>query len=186
MTLQGVELLKMRLIRFGIISHPQGDNLYEDKRWRCCLCCHVRTGTIALGVWHLVSLNLKVICMGINCSNCSDQALHMLTLAAIAVVVLHPQAINPNPNQRGKSGVAMIENDIDLDLLAALPTPLSAGINEEPQALPMSDIVSNQAQQAPKPTSDSPSKLLYGSFVYKDWFGEQQAPENTVTYRKSK
>lgn len=164
MTLQGVELLKMRLIRFGIISHPQGDNLYEDKRWRCCLCCHVRTGTIALGVWHL--------------------ALHMLTLAAIAVVVLHPQAINPNPNQRGKSGVAMIENDIDLDLLAALPTPLSAGINEEPQALPMSDIVSNQAQQAPKPTSDSPSKLLYGSFVYKDWFGEQQAPENTVTYQE--
>lgn len=106
----------------------------------------------------------------------------MLTLAAIAVLVLHPQAINPNPSQRGKNGVSLIESDLDLDMLAALPTPLSAGINEEPQALPISDVVSNQAP-VPKPTSDSPSKLLYGSFVYKDWLGEHQAPEHNITYR---
>lgn len=26
----------------------------RKNEWRCLLCCHVRTGTIFLGVWHLV------------------------------------------------------------------------------------------------------------------------------------
>lgn len=42
--------------------------------WRCCFCCHVRTGTIALGIWHLL--------------------LHVMALSMIAVVLRHPEAMD--------------------------------------------------------------------------------------------
>lgn len=109
----------------------------------------------------------------------------MLSLAAIAVLVLHPQAINPKSSLRNGNGIPLSDNDLDQDLLAILPTPLSAEIHEEPQALPMSEI-SPGSSQGVRPSSDSSSKLLYGSFVYKDWFGEHSSPERHVTYRKNK
>lgn len=28
--------------------------VHRKHEWRCLLCCHVRTGTIFLGLWHLV------------------------------------------------------------------------------------------------------------------------------------
>lgn len=104
----------------------------------------------------------------------------MLSLAAIAVLVLHPQTIN---QKSGRNGMTFSDNDIDQDLLAILPTPLSAEIHEEPQALPISEITTGTVQ-ASKPNPDSSSKLLYGSFVYKDWFGEHPPPDRHVTYRK--
>lgn len=52
----------MRL-KFG---HRQND-------WKCCFCCHVRTGTIVLGIWHLM--------------------LHVLALSVIAVVLRHPDLV---------------------------------------------------------------------------------------------
>lgn len=149
--------------KFGNFGRLRGaGSLYEEKRWRCCLCCHVRTGTIFLGVWHL--------------------ALHMLSLAAIAVLVLHPQTINQKSGPRNGNGISFAENDIDQDLLAILPTPLSAEIHEEPQALPLSETITGSVQNA-KPNTDSSSKLLYGSFVYKDWFGEHPPPDRHVTYQ---
>ncbi|GLH03407.1 Lysosomal-associated transmembrane protein 4B [Gryllus bimaculatus] len=39
--------------------------------WRCCFCCHVRTGTIVLGIWHLL--------------------LHVMALSVIAVMLRHPE-----------------------------------------------------------------------------------------------
>lgn len=149
--------------KFGNFGRLRGGgSLYEDKRWKCCLCCHVRTGTIFLGVWHL--------------------ALHMLSLAAIAVLVLHPQTVNQKSGGRNGNGMTFSENDIDQDLLAILPTPLSAEIHEEPQALPISEITTGSVH-ASKPNPDSSSKLLYGSFVYKDWFGEHPPPDRHVTYQ---
>lgn len=101
-------------IKFGSFGRPRDENLYErdDKRWRCCLCCHVRTGTILLGVWHL--------------------ALHMLSLAAIAVLVLHPQVINQ------KSGIRIGGSYVnsDQDFLSILPTPLSAEITKNLKPFP--------------------------------------------------
>lgn len=47
---------------------------YRNEDWRCASCCHVRTGTILLGIWHLV--------------------LHILALAIISVVLIHPELVN--------------------------------------------------------------------------------------------
>lgn len=106
----------------------------------------------------------------------------MLSLAAIAVLVLHPQAINQKPALRNGNGISFAEGEIDQDLLAVLPTPLSAEIHEEPQALPLSETGTGPVHSS-KP--DSSSRLLYGSFVYKDWFGEHPPPDQHVTYRNN-
>ena len=106
----------------------------------------------------------------------------MQSLAAIAVLVLHPQTINQKAGPRNGNEISFAESDIDQDLLAILPTPLSAEIHEEPQALPLSETITGSVQNA-KPNTDSSSKLLYGSFVYKDWFGEHPPPDRHVTYR---
>ncbi|PSN39580.1 hypothetical protein C0J52_21878 [Blattella germanica] len=42
--------------------------------WKCCFCCHVRTGTIFLGIWHLM--------------------LQVLALSLIAVVFRHPEMVD--------------------------------------------------------------------------------------------
>jgi lysosomal-associated transmembrane protein len=43
----------------------------DPNMYKCCLCCHVRTGTIFLGIFHLL--------------------VHFLLLSLFAVVVLHPE-----------------------------------------------------------------------------------------------
>lgn len=50
----------------------------NQNAYRCCLCCHVRTGTILLGLWHL--------------------AMHMIVLSVFAVMMIHPDVLM-KPNQ---------------------------------------------------------------------------------------
>ncbi len=95
-------------------------------------------------------------------------------MAAIAILILHPQTTHPKSGLPTGNGVSFVENDVDQDLLAVLPTPLSTEIHQEPQALPVSDLIPESANKPAlnKKNPDSSSKLLYGSIVYKDWFGE--------------
>lgn len=60
------------------ISALIGGGTQNDADWRCCLCCHVRTGTILLGIWHVI--------------------LHLMSLAVIAVVILHPEFVDQLKN----------------------------------------------------------------------------------------
>lgn len=110
--------------------------------------------------------------------------MHLLSLAAIAILVLHPQTTHPKSGLPTGNGVSFVENDVDQDLLAILPTPLSTEIHQEPQALPVSDLTPETAKPAlNKKNPDSSSKLLYGSLVYKDWFGEPgDAADHHISY----
>ncbi|BES95553.1 lysosomal-associated transmembrane protein [Nesidiocoris tenuis] len=51
----------------------------ERENWRCGLCCHVRTATIFLGVWHLM--------------------LHIMKLSVIAVALRHPELMTSRVTQ---------------------------------------------------------------------------------------
>lgn len=49
----------------------KSDHLANHSAFRCCFCCHVRTGTVILGVWHLI--------------------LHVLALAILVSMMLRPE-----------------------------------------------------------------------------------------------
>lgn len=48
-------------------------DLVNHSAFRCCFCCHVRTGTVILGIWHLI--------------------LHVLALAILVSMMLRPELI---------------------------------------------------------------------------------------------
>ncbi|XP_067126230.1 lysosomal-associated transmembrane protein 4A isoform X2 [Centruroides vittatus] len=50
------------------------DKNIPREKFRCCFCCHVRTGTIILGTWHLL--------------------LHILALGLLFGIMFHPEAIS--------------------------------------------------------------------------------------------
>lgn len=50
----------------------------SQDQYRCCLCCHVRTGTVFLGLFHLF--------------------VHILVLSLFAVVLLRPDLVQQQPN----------------------------------------------------------------------------------------
>uniref|UniRef100_A0A0A9YN87 Lysosomal-associated transmembrane protein 4A n=1 Tax=Lygus hesperus TaxID=30085 RepID=A0A0A9YN87_LYGHE len=76
----------------------------EREDWRCGICCHVRTATIFLGVWHLM--------------------LHILTLSIIAVVLKHPELMNTQLTQHPGSPFSIAGTDNTK--LPVVPSPSSA------------------------------------------------------------
>lgn len=34
----------------------------RNSEWRCFFCLHVRTATVLLGIWHLVSVTIIILC----------------------------------------------------------------------------------------------------------------------------
>ncbi|KAL1433676.1 hypothetical protein MTO96_012216 [Rhipicephalus appendiculatus] len=48
-------------------------DLVNHSAFRCCFCCHVRTGTVILGIWHLI--------------------LHVLALAILVSMMLRPELV---------------------------------------------------------------------------------------------
>jgi len=98
----------------------------------------------------------------------------MLSLTAITVIVMHPELVNQKLNIReNRNGISFSSNNHEQDFSALLPTPLSAEIHEEPQAMPISELVNGNPGAIPSNNFDSSSKVMYGSFVFKDWFGEK-------------
>ncbi|XP_075220590.1 lysosomal-associated transmembrane protein 4A isoform X2 [Lycorma delicatula] len=70
--------------------------------WKCCFCCHVRTGTIFLGTWHLM--------------------LQVLALSVLAVMLRHPELMIEDSELMMGPVVASPP---------ALPTPLSSEVDVE-------------------------------------------------------
>ena len=95
----------------------------------------------------------------------------MLSLAAIAVMVLHPPAVDPKLD----GDLIMINGD---DHLAILPTPLSTEVQEEPHALPLSHATES-VNPTPNPDTSDSSQIFYASFVYKDWLADRADPKHS-------
>ncbi|KAG8235267.1 hypothetical protein J437_LFUL014267 [Ladona fulva] len=75
--------------------------------WHCCFCCHVRTGTIFLGIWHLI--------------------LHLMAFSYIALILWKPDVIMDYEYGSDESLVTQLRNKHQLP--PALPTPLSSEVD---------------------------------------------------------
>lgn len=59
-------------------------DLVNHSAFRCCFCCHVRTGTVILGIWHLI--------------------LHVLALAILVSMLLRPELFDKLYGNGASSG----------------------------------------------------------------------------------
>ncbi|XP_050694519.1 lysosomal-associated transmembrane protein 4B-like isoform X2 [Eriocheir sinensis] len=75
--MQGVERLREVRARLEALRK------WSDE-WTCFLCCHVRTGTIVIGIWHML--------------------LHLITLSLIVVMVVNPDTLKQSGNDPRGAG----------------------------------------------------------------------------------
>jgi len=94
--------------------------------WKCCFCCHVRTGTIFFGIWHLM--------------------LHVLALSVLAVVLRHPElmsyerTIGPDPTPLAELELHNEGADIQLTLGQIPERPISIQNNIASRAIYYRDV----------------------------------------------
>lgn len=93
--------------------------LEEDRNaYRCCFCCHVTTGTILLGLWHLV--------------------IQMTVLIMFFVMVMHPELELPSPATGGAFGGPAFGH---LSGHEGVPNPSTATEQSTPQETKMFDSI---------------------------------------------
>ncbi|XP_042230327.1 lysosomal-associated transmembrane protein 4B-like isoform X1 [Homarus americanus] len=97
----------------GRLQEAQGRLEAMRKRhnqWTCFLCCHVRTGTIVIGFWHML--------------------LHLMALSLIAVVVVHPEMLSQTGGTLGGLGsgdeLSVNPQDVQAENCAEMPCSLAA------------------------------------------------------------
>ncbi|KAG0713215.1 Lysosomal-associated transmembrane protein 4A [Chionoecetes opilio] len=74
--MQGVE--RLREVR----GRLEALRKWHDE-WTCFICCHVRTGTIVIGIWHML--------------------LHLITLSLIAIMMSHPDILKESGSGVGRA-----------------------------------------------------------------------------------
>jgi len=67
----------------------------DPNAYRCCLCFHVRTGTVLLGIWHLL--------------------MHILVLSLVGVVLMNPGLLPNTQEQNSSSSANLMYPDVQGD-----------------------------------------------------------------------
>lgn len=113
----------------------------EDKNaYRCCFCCHVTTGTILLGLWHLV--------------------VQMTVVIMFVVMVMHPELELPSPATGGAFVLAPPKKIAEQKTEATTQNP----VHEESKTMMFESIMSlyldnnNGREDVGKADSNAPSE----------------------------
>ncbi|XP_014667453.1 PREDICTED: lysosomal-associated transmembrane protein 4A-like [Priapulus caudatus] len=96
-------------------------HLENSRAYRCCCCCHVRTGTIFLGIWHMFMNMLVLSMIGVMMFHPNvflapkDSQVHIIPVDEVVDEVMSPQestVINSS------DPYAQVDDAYSLDLLA--------------------------------------------------------------------
>ncbi|XP_050543421.1 lysosomal-associated transmembrane protein 4B [Daktulosphaira vitifoliae] len=113
----------------------------RKNEWRCLLCCHVRTATIFLGLWHLM--------------------LQLLALSTLVVLLRHPELLKPyqlrtNSIEHNDLPIALAEQNIPV---VNTKTDIPTFLNYESDEISPTNFIGVSTK------NDRDYLLSYGMFV---------------------